>query len=180
VRLKTKIKILENDMNKQERAMEEFITKFQLNQGNGGATNAITGLSSPLLNAATGGQFGTPGTTGQPNMSLVNSGLRDISGVNQHMSSIMSSLPKPFLQQNETFLVMSLKKQVKELKAECQKKEEDLDNVRKSLKNTRQQEIDIEIKSYIDECQRLRQLLSDMLRDGPAHPLYQERLSQLE
>ena len=96
------------------------------------------------------------------------------------MSSIMSSLPKPFLQQNETFLVMSLKKQVKELKAECQKKEEDLDNVRKSLKNTRQQEIDIEIKTYIDECQRLKQLLSDMLRDGPAHPLYQERLSQLE
>ena len=51
---------------------------------------------------------------------------------------------------------MSLKKQVKELKAECTKKEEDLENVRKSLKNTRQQEIDIEIKTYIDECQRLR------------------------
>ena len=72
---------------------------------------------------------------------------------------------------------MSLKKQVKELKAECSKKEEDLDNVRKSLKNTRQQEIDIEIKTYIDECQRLRQLLSDMLRDGPSHPLYQERMA---
>ncbi len=28
VRLKTKIKILENDMSKQERAMEEFIAKF--------------------------------------------------------------------------------------------------------------------------------------------------------
>ena len=60
VRLKTKIKILENDMNKQERAMEEFITKFQVNQVNNGTTNAITGLSSPLLSAATGGQFGTP------------------------------------------------------------------------------------------------------------------------
>ena len=58
VRLKTKIKILENDMSKQERAMEEFVTKFQMNQANGGTTNAITGLSSPLLNAATGGQFG--------------------------------------------------------------------------------------------------------------------------
>jgi hypothetical protein len=41
-------------MNKQERAMEEFITKFQVNQSNG-PTNAITGLSSPLLSAATGG-----------------------------------------------------------------------------------------------------------------------------
>ena len=33
VRLKTKIKILENDMGKQERAMEEFISKFQVNNG---------------------------------------------------------------------------------------------------------------------------------------------------
>lgn len=29
VRLKTKIKILENDMTKQERAMEDFISKYQ-------------------------------------------------------------------------------------------------------------------------------------------------------
>lgn len=35
--------------------MEEFITKFQVNQANNATTNAITGLSSPLLNAATGG-----------------------------------------------------------------------------------------------------------------------------
>ncbi len=71
------------------------------------------------------------------------------------MISMMTSLPsnmKPLLQQNETFLVMSLKKQVKELKMECLKKEEELENVRKSLKNTRQQEIDVEIKTYIDEC----------------------------
>ncbi len=134
MRLKTKIKILENDMNKQERAMEEFITKFQVNQANGGTTSAITGLSSPILNAATGGQFGTPGNQLQPNTSMLNSNIRDLSTFNP---SLMTSLPKPFLQQNETFLVMSLKKQVKELKTECQKKEEELDNVRKTLKNTR-------------------------------------------
>ena len=44
---------------------------------------------------------------------------------------------KPFLQQNETFLVMSLKKQLKELKTECQKKDEELEQFRKSIKNTR-------------------------------------------
>ena len=70
---------------------------------------------------------------------------------------------KPFLQQNETFLVISLKKQLKELKADSQKKEEELENFRKSIKNTRQVEIDTEIKTYIDECQRLRQLLQTML-----------------
>ena len=95
------------------------------------------------------------------------------------MSQVSSSM-KPFLQQNETFLVISLKKQLKELKADSQKKEEELENFRKSIKNTRQVEIDTEIKTYIDECQRLRQLLQTMLEQGPHHPLYQERLQQLE
>ena len=86
------------------------------------------------------------------------------------ISNAGASASKPL--QNETFLVMSLKKQVKELKFECLRKEEELDSIKKGLKNTRQQEIDVEIKTYIDECQRLRQLLSDMLREGPSHPLF--------
>jgi molecular chaperone GrpE (heat shock protein) len=84
---------------------------------------------------------------------------------------------KPFLQQNETFLVMSLKKQVKELKFECLRKEEELESLKKSLKNTRQQEMDIEVKAYIDECSRMRQLFQDMLTQGASHPLYQERMN---
>jgi len=75
---------------------------------------------------------------------------------------------------------MSLKKQVKELKFDCLKKEEELETIRKSLKNTRQQEFELEVKSYIEECQRLRLLLTAMLHEGPKHPLYQERLSHLE
>lgn len=70
---------------------------------------------------------------------------------------------RTLLQQNETFLVMSLKKQVKELKAECLRKEEELEQIRKSLKNTKHQEYEIEVKAYIEECQRLRQVLGDML-----------------
>jgi molecular chaperone GrpE (heat shock protein) len=62
---------------------------------------------------------------------------------------------------------MSLKKQLKEIKADCLKKEEELETFRKSLKNTRQLEIDTEIKTYIEECQRLRSLLSTMLEQGP-------------
>lgn len=49
------------------------------------------------------------------------------------------------LQQNETFLVMSLKKQVKELKSECMKKDDELDQIKKSLKNTKQQEFEAEV-----------------------------------
>ena len=95
------------------------------------------------------------------------------------MISIMSGMAasslgvgRPLLQQNETFLVMSLKKQVKELKFESSKKDEELEVIRKSLKNTRQQEVDLEIKTYIDECQRLRNLFQTMLIEGPKHPLY--------
>lgn len=47
---------------------------------------------------------------------------------------------------------MSLKKQVKELKFECLRKEEELETIGKSLKNTRQQEFEVEVKSYIEEC----------------------------
>lgn len=46
VRLKTKIKILENDMGKQERAMEEFIAKFQLG-GNANVTNLTNASQNP-------------------------------------------------------------------------------------------------------------------------------------
>ena len=61
------------------------------------------------------------------------------------MISMMSSFGRPMLQQNETFLVMSLKKQVKELKSECMKKDDELDQIKKSLKNTKQQEFEAEV-----------------------------------
>jgi hypothetical protein len=47
---------------------------------------------------------------------------------------------------------MSLKKQVKELKFECLRKEEELESIRKSLKHTRQLEVDVEVKAYVEEC----------------------------
>ena len=54
------------------------------------------------------------------------------------MSSMMSANKNSLMpQQNDTFLVMSLKKQVKELKFECGRREEELETIRKSLKNTR-------------------------------------------
>jgi len=40
---------------------------------------------------------------------------------------------------------MSLKKQLKELKFESLRKDEELDSIKKSLKNTKQQEIEVEV-----------------------------------
>ena len=61
--------------------------------------------------------------------------------------------------QAETFLVMSLKKQVKELKNDVAKKEEELAQAKKNIKNTKFYELDTENKMYKDELIRLRYLL---------------------
>ncbi len=47
--------------------------------------------------------------------------------------------------QQETFLVMSLKKQIRELKFEVVKRDEELEVLRKNIKNTRTIELEQEI-----------------------------------
>jgi hypothetical protein len=47
---------------------------------------------------------------------------------------------------------MCLKKQVKELKLDLFKREEELDLHKKNIKSTKIQEIEMEIKAYKDEC----------------------------
>mgnify|MGYP000450376118 CR=1 FL=1 len=47
--------------------------------------------------------------------------------------------------QQETFLVMSLKKQIRELKFEVVKRDEELEILRKNIKNTNTQEFEQEI-----------------------------------
>jgi thioesterase domain-containing protein len=54
---------------------------------------------------------------------------------------------------------MSLKKQVKEQKAEIIKKDEELITSKKNIKNTKFYEMDQEMKLYKDELIRLRYLL---------------------
>jgi hypothetical protein len=50
IRLKTKIKILENDMSKQERAMEDFISKFQGPSSSSGLPSA----AQPAISSSQG------------------------------------------------------------------------------------------------------------------------------
>ena len=61
---------------------------------------------------------------------------------------------------------MSLKKQVKEQKAEKQKIEEELAQAKKTVKNTKFFEMDQEIKLYKDELIRLRYLLEQAYSPG--------------
>ncbi len=114
IKLKTKIKILENEMGRKERTLEDFLQQNQFIQN--AQKNAANGTLAPIVQTAQ-------------------------------------------RYQAETFLVMSLKKQVKELKAELLKKDEELGLAKKNIKNTKFYEMDQELKLYRDELIRLRYLL---------------------
>lgn len=156
-------------MSKQERAMEEFVAKFQVSQQQSQLQSV--GIGAPLVSS--NNSQGSSNANGSGSSNLISrDGLNNFNYQSIMTNSGVSSTLRVGGQGNETFLVMSLKKQLKELKFECLKKDDELETIKKSLKNTRQQEIEVEIKTYIDECQRLRLLLQDMLHEGPKHPLF--------
>ena len=61
---------------------------------------------------------------------------------------------------------MSLKKQVKELRAELLKREEELALAKRNIKNTKFFEMDQELKLYRDELIRLRYLLEQAYQNN--------------
>lgn len=79
-------------------------------------------------------------------------------------------------------LVGSLKLAIKDLKGELAIKEEELSALRKNLKSTKVQEIEIEVQAYIDECTRLRHHLEEVMTSGinPAIATYEQRLREQE
>ena len=78
---------------------------------------------------------------------------------------------------------MSLKKQIRELKYEVAKRDEELEVLRKNIKNTRTKEVEQEIQIYHDECLRLRSVIEDVIKQGASHPIHQqtylERVNQM-
>ena len=52
--------------------------------------------------------------------------------------------------------MINLKRKIKELNNENQKKVEEIEALKKNIKSTQLHEIEVEIKVYIDECSRLR------------------------
>ena len=65
---------------------------------------------------------------------------------------------------SEAYLTTALKRQVKELKQELKDKDEEIQAYKKNFKNTKLTELDIELRSYMDECLRLRHLLEDTVK----------------
>ena len=67
---------------------------------------------------------------------------------------------------------MSLKKQIRELKYEVSKRDEELETLRKNIRVTRTQELEQEIQTYHEELLRLRQVTEELLKQGSNHPLH--------
>jgi cell division protein FtsB len=61
----------------------------------------------------------------------------------------------------ESYLVTSLKKQNRELKDELRDKVEQVDKLKRDIKLAKGIEIEHELQSYIEECQRLRSMLEN-------------------
>lgn len=60
--------------------------------------------------------------------------------------------------------MINLKRKVRDLNQECQKKDEEIEALRKNIRSTQLKEIEVEIKVYIDECARLRQQLEEVMK----------------
>ena len=59
----------------------------------------------------------------------------------------------------ESFIVSQLKKNNRDLKLEVQEKDRLIEQLKRNIKMSKSQEIEIELTVYIDECLRLRQQL---------------------
>lgn len=128
VKLKTKVKILENELGRKEKTIEDLFSHNQLSQP---STKHPSGATQSLLPMAPAQKY-----------------------------------------QQETFLVMSLKKQIRELKYEVSKRDEELETLRKNIRVTRTQELEQEIQTYHEELLRLRQVTEELLKQGSNHPLH--------
>ncbi|CAG9312790.1 unnamed protein product [Blepharisma stoltei] len=62
-------------------------------------------------------------------------------------------------------LVSNLRQSVKDHKKELAKKDNEISSLKKSIKNTKGSELEIEIQAYIDECTRLRHHLEELIRE---------------
>ena len=56
----------------------------------------------------------------------------------------------------ESHLTQNLKRRIKEMQIVITSKTEELDIVRRNMKTTKSQEMEIELRTYVDECTRLR------------------------
>lgn len=65
---------------------------------------------------------------------------------------------------NETHLVINLKRKVRDLNTECARKNDEIEALKRNIRSSRLQEIEVEVKLYMEECARLRHQLEEVIR----------------
>ena len=82
--------------------------------------------------------------------------------ISQNMAVVGGNFSK--LKKLESHLTINLKRRVKDLQVALSQKSADFDQMKRSIKTTKQQEMEIEVRSYMDECNRLRVQLEEVIR----------------
>ena len=64
----------------------------------------------------------------------------------------------------ESHLTIKLKKQIKDMRLTITDKDTEITRLKKNIKITQLTEVEIELRTYVDECTRLRHLLEEVLK----------------
>ncbi|KRX04960.1 hypothetical protein PPERSA_06594 [Pseudocohnilembus persalinus] len=83
-------------------------------------------------------------------------------------------------QQDNQFMVNSLKHQLKIAKQEIEEKKQNLDTLKKKVKTSKFQELDMEKQAYEQECKRLRQMLDESLKQKVQTMIQEEEYEDLQ
>ena len=78
----------------------------------------------------------------------------------------------------ESFIVSQLKKNNRDLKSEVTDKDRLIEQMKRNIKLTKQQEIEVELTVYIDECLRLRGQLEQVVLEKNMLIQQQEQAGQ--
>ena len=86
--------------------------------------------------------------------------------IHELLDQISSTKPNTALPKGtkNTHLINALKKQVRETREDIRGKEREIKKFMKSLKITRIQEIEVEIKMFADECTRLKHIIEEVMK----------------
>ena len=76
-------------------------------------------------------------------------------------------------------LIQGLKQSIKELKAEKVFREQEIFKLKSNLKGSKVNELEIEVKAYIDECTRLRHHLEELIKSKQEQPEQQVNFQQV-
>lgn len=86
--------------------------------------------------------------------------------MSQNQGRIDYGLNNSYMKSAGSHITQTLKVQVKELRSELKKKEEETTKIKRSLKATNIQELEVEMKLYVDEWTRLRHMLEESYKNS--------------